>query len=89
MNRIVFSRAGPGGLNVLADHSGTSISVSGTLRRIEEEFLRQDVEAAGGELPAEGNFPVNPIDRRDKNMPDPLQPKDKFVLKFANPECRR
>ena len=88
MNRAVFRALKPGGLYVIADHSGrpgTGISESGTLHRIEEAFLRQEVEAAGFRLLEEGNFLRNPNDPRDKNTPDPPQPKDEFVLKFAKP----
>ena len=86
MNRAVFRALKPGGLYVIADHSGrpgTGISESGTLHRIEEAFLRQEVEAAGFKLQAEGGFLRNPNDPRDKNTPDPPQPKDEFVLKFV------
>ncbi len=86
MNQAVFSALKPGGLYVIADHSGragTGISESGTLHRIEEAFLRQEVEAAGFKLLEEGNFLRNPNDPRDKNTPDPPQPKDEFVLKFV------
>ena len=51
----------------------------------EEAFLRQEVEAAGFRLLEEGNFLRNPNDPRDKNTPDPPQPKDEFVLKFVKP----
>ena len=64
---------------------GTGISEAGTLHRIEESFLRQEVEAAGFRLAAEGTFLRNPNDPRDKNTPDPPQPKDEFVLKFVKP----
>jgi len=86
MNQAVFRALKPGGLYVIADHSGrpgTGISESGTLHRIEEAFLRQEVEAAGFRLLEEGNFLRNPNDPRDKNTPDPPQPKDEFVLKFV------
>ena len=88
MNKAVFGALKPGGLYVIADHSGrpgTGISESGTLHRIEEAFLRQEVEAAGFKLIDEGNFLRNPNDPRDKNTPDPPQPKDEFVLKFVKP----
>ena len=88
MNQAVFRALKPGGLYVIADHSGrpgTGISESGTLHRIEEAFLRQEVEAAGFKLLEVGNFLRNPNDPRDKNTPDPPQPKDEFVLKFAKP----
>jgi len=88
MNRAVFRALKPGGLYVIADHAGrpgTGISESGTLHRIEEAFLRQEVEAAGFKLVEEGTFLRNPNDPRNKNTPDPPQPKDEFVLKFVRP----
>ena len=88
MNKAVFRALKPGGLYVIADHSGrpgTGISESGTLHRVEEAFLRKEVEAAGFKLVAEGNFLRNPNDPRNKNTPDPPMPKDEFVLKFAKP----
>ncbi len=88
MNRAVFGVVKSGGIYVIADHAGrpgTGISESGTLHRIDEAFLRQEVEAAGFKLLAEGGFLRNPNDPRDKNTPDPPQPKDQFVLKFVKP----
>ena len=88
MNQAVFQALKPGGLYVIADHAGrpgTGISESGTLHRIEEAFVRQEVEAAGFKLVEEGKFLRNPNDPRDKNTPDPPQPKDEFVLKFVRP----
>jgi predicted methyltransferase len=88
MNRAVFAALKPGGMYVIADHSGrpgTGISESGTLHRIEEAFLRKEVEAAGFRLVEEGNFLRNPGDPRDRNTPVPPQPKDEFVLKFVKP----
>ena len=88
MNRAVFAALKSGGVYVIADHSGrpgTGISESGTLHRIEEAFLRKEVEAAGFRLAEEGNFLRNPGDPRDRNTPEPAQPKDEFVLKFVKP----
>lgn len=88
MNGAVFRALKPGGVYVIADHAGrpgTGISESGTLHRIEEAFLRREVEAAGFRFAAEGTFLRNPNDPRDKNTPDPPQPKDEFVLKFVKP----
>jgi len=87
-NRAIFAALKPGGLFVIADHAGrpgTGISESGTLHRIEESFLRSEVEAAGFRLLAEGDFLRNPNDPRDQNTPNPPQPKDEFVLKFVKP----
>ena len=88
MNRNVFAALKSGGLYVIADHSGrpgTGISESSTLHRIEEAFLRKEVEAAGFQFVAEGGFLRNPNDPRDRETPEPAQPKDEFVLKFRKP----
>ena len=88
MNAAVFHALKSGGAYVIADHAGrpgTGISESGTLHRIEKAFLLKEVEAAGFKLAAEGTFLSNPNDPKDKNTPDPPQPKDEFVLKFVKP----
>jgi predicted methyltransferase len=88
MNRAIFRGLKPGGIYVVADHAGrpgTGISEAGTLHRIEEAFLRQEVEAAGFRLQDQGLFLRNPNDPRDRNTPQPAQPKDEFVLKFVKP----
>ena len=88
MNRAIFRALKPGGVFVIADHAGrpgTGISESGTLHRIEEAFLRHEVEQAGFRLVADGRFLRNPNDPRDRNTPMPPQPKDQFVLKFVKP----
>jgi predicted methyltransferase len=88
MNRALFRALRPGGLYVVADHAGrpgTGISESGTLHRIEESFLREEVQRAGFRLAEEATFLRNPNDPRDRNTPDPPQPKDEFVLKFVKP----
>ena len=88
LNRAVFAALKPGGLYVIADHSGrpgTGISESGTLHRVEEALVRREVEAAGFRWVGEGAFLRNPNDPRDRETPEPPQPKDEFVLKFAKP----
>jgi len=87
-NVAVFSALKPGGLYVVADHSGrpgTGISESGTLHRVEEAFVRREIEAAGFRYVEEGSFLRNPGDPRDRNTPEPAMPKDEFVLKFVKP----
>ena len=88
MNRAVFEALKPGGMYVVADHSGragTGISEGGTLHRVEEAFVRREIESAGFKLAEEGNFLRNPKDPRDRNTPEPPMPKDEFVLKFVKP----
>ena len=88
MNRAIFDALKRGGVYLIADHSGragTGISESGTLHRVEEAFVKTEVEAAGFRLAATGNFMRNPADPRDRNTPEPPMPKDEFVLKFVKP----
>ncbi|MEO8925350.1 MAG: hypothetical protein ABI330_21450 [Caldimonas sp.] len=88
MNRAIFAALKPGGMYVIADHAGrpgTGISESGTLHRVEESFVRSEVESAGFRLRESGSFLRNPNDPRDRNTPEPAQPKDEFVLKFVKP----
>ena len=88
MNGAVFAALKPGGFYVIADHSGrpgTGIAESGTLHRIEEAFLRQEVEVAGFRLVASGDFLRNPADPRDRERPEAGQAKDEFILKFVKP----
>ena len=88
MNKAVFAALKPGGIYVVADHAGrpgTGISESGTLHRIEEAFLRKEIEAAGFKFLADAQFLRNPNDPRERNTPDPPMPKDDFVLKFVKP----
>jgi predicted methyltransferase len=88
LNKAVFAALKPGGMYVIADHAGrpgTGISESGTLHRVEEAFVRKEVEAAGFRFVAAGDFLRNPSDPRDRNTPEPPQPKDEFVLKFVKP----
>lgn len=88
LNAAVFAALKPGGVYVIADHAGrpgTGISEAGSLHRVEEAFVRQEVMAAGFKLAAQADFLRNPNDPRDKNTPEPPQPKDEFVLKFVKP----
>lgn len=88
MNRAVFAALKPGGAFVVADHAGrtgTGISESNTLHRIEESFLRAEVQAAGFRLIEEAQFLRNPADPRTQPTARPAQPNDDFVLKFQKP----
>jgi predicted methyltransferase len=88
MNRKLFMALMPGGFLVIADHSalpGQGTSVGKTLHRIEESTLRQEVEAAGFRVVAEGNFWRSPDDTHDFPSYRPTTPVDNFVLKFQKP----
>jgi predicted methyltransferase len=88
MNRKLFAALKPGGFLVIADHAalpGQGISVGKTLHRIEESTLRQEIEAAGFRLVAEGNFWRNPDDTHDFASYKPTVSVDNFVLKYQKP----
>jgi predicted methyltransferase len=88
MNKKLFAALKPGGFLVIADHSarqGDGISVAKTFHRIEEATLRQEVEAAGFKLVAQGDFLRNPEDTRDFIVFKPKVPVDNFALKFQKP----
>src|SRR5215475_11146903 len=88
MNAKMFAALKPGGYLIIADHSakpGEGISVANTLHRIEEATLRQEIEAAGFKLAAEGDFLRHPEDPRDAKVFRPAVPVDEFVLKYQKP----
>jgi predicted methyltransferase len=88
MDRKLFAALKPGGFLVIADHAalpGQGATVGKTLHRIEESTLRQEVEAAGFHLVAEGNFWRNPEDTHDFPSFKPNMPVDNFVLKYQKP----
>jgi predicted methyltransferase len=89
MDRKLFAALKPGGILVIADHAalpGQGVSVAKTLHRIEESTLRQEVEAAGFKVIAEGGFWHNPADTHDFPSYKPNMPVDNFVLKFQKPQ---
>jgi predicted methyltransferase len=88
MNTKMLAALKPGGFLIVADHSakpGEGIGVAKTLHRIEESTLRQEIEAAGFKLVAEGDFLRHPEDPRDAAVFRPQVPVDEFVLKYQKP----
>ena len=88
MDRKLFAALKPGGFLVIADHSalpGQGISVGKTLHRIEENTLREEVEAVGFRVVAEGNFWRNADDTHDFPSYRPGTAVDNFVLKVQKP----
>ena len=88
MNRLLFEILKPGGVLVVADHSaraGTGGDVGPTLHRIEESYVRRQLESVGFRLIDEGNFLRNPADKRDITVFKNPVPNDEFVPKFQKP----
>src|SRR5579871_2872855 len=89
MNAKMFAALKPGGYLIIADHSaksGEGTTVANTLHRIEEATLRQEIEAAGFKLAAEGDFLRHPEDPRDGKVFKPAVPVDNFILKYQKPQ---
>jgi predicted methyltransferase len=95
MNRAVFSALEPGGVYGIVDHSakpGAGLDDVESLHRIEEANVRREVEAAGFQLAAEGDFLRNPQDARDwsaspRAAGERRGTSDRFVLKFVKPKA--
>ena len=93
MNRAVWNALAPGGVYGIIDHSakpGSGLAEVESLHRIEEANVRSEVEAAGFQLAAQGDFLRNPQDTRDWS-PSPRVAgerrgtSDRFVLEFVKP----
>ena len=88
MNRRFFNALKPGGYVVIVDHAGntgTGVSQSQTIHRIEETVVKNDMAAAGFELADEAMFLRNPDDPRTESFREATIPVDRFVLKFRRP----
>jgi len=96
MNRAVFAALAPGGVYGVVDHSakpGSGFSAVETLHRIDEDSVRQEIEAAGFTLADEGEFLRNPADPRDWNDSPRAAgaqrgTSDRFAFKFVKPDSR-
>ena len=88
MNRRLYDLLKPGGVLIVADHSartGDGIGVTKSLHRIEESSVVREIEAAGFQLVATGDFLRHPEDKRDAIVFRAPTPVDEFVLKFRKP----
>jgi predicted methyltransferase len=92
-NAMVYDALRPGGIYGIIDHSakpGTGLRDVEKLHRIEESTLRAEVEKAGFELVATGEFLRNPADTRNWNASprtagEKRGTSDRFVLKYVKP----
>ena len=88
MDKAMFAALKPGGVLIIADHAalpGQGTTVGKTLHRIDEDTLKQEVEAAGFKLVDEGNFWRASADTKDYPSYKKDVPIDNFVLKFQKP----
>jgi len=93
MNAAVFHALRPGGVFVVVDHSarpGAGLADTETLHRIDEDIVKQEIQAAGFRLDAEAPFLRNPSDPRDwstspRTAGEKRGTSDRFVLRFVRP----
>jgi predicted methyltransferase len=88
MNKAMFAALKPGGFLVIADHSARpedGATVGKSYRRIAEQTLRSEVEAAGFKFVADAQFLRHPEDARSDIVFRNPTPVDEFVLKFQKP----
>jgi predicted methyltransferase len=91
MNQAIYDGLRPGGVYVIIDHAardGSGLEDLESLHRIDEAFVRQQVEAAGFELQGEADILANADDDRTLNVFDPSirRQTDRFVLVYRKPE---
>ena len=91
MNQAIFDGLRPGGVYVIVDHAardGSGDADISELHRIDEAFVRAQVEAAGFELQGEADILANADDDRTLNVFDPSirRQTDRFVLVYRKPE---
>ena len=90
LDKQIFAALKPGGVFFIEDHAakaGTGASAPDALHRIDEDFVKQEVESVGFKLAGESNVLRNPDDDRSLLVFDPKirGHTDQFLLKFKKP----
>lgn len=90
INKAVFAALKPGGVYIVLDHSaksGSGLTVTDKLHRIEESVVKKQVLAAGFKFVGASKVLKNSKDRRDLTVFDPSVRgrTDQFILKFQKP----
>ncbi|MBS0255711.1 MAG: class I SAM-dependent methyltransferase [Proteobacteria bacterium] len=90
MNKAIFAALKPGGRFVVIDHAApgmTDPAVIKKIHRIDEDYVKKQVLAAGFVLEGESKVLRNPADGHDKGVFDPSirGHTDQFVLSFKKP----
>jgi predicted methyltransferase len=89
VNKAVFNALKPGGIYLILDHAAKqgARAESIPLHRIDEELVKQEVQAAGFTLDAESDLLRNPKDDRARQVMerDLNRQTDQFLLRFRKP----
>jgi len=89
-DKEVFAALKPGGIFFIEDHSaktGSGLEAPDKLHRIDEDFVKKEVESAGFKLVGESDALRNPSDDRSLIVfaPSIRGHTDQFLLKFQKP----
>jgi predicted methyltransferase len=90
LDRQIFAALKPGGIFFIEDHAaqpGTGISTTDQMHRIDEDFVKNEVESVGFKLVGESDALRNPADDHTLKVFDPKVRghTDQFLLKFQKP----
>jgi predicted methyltransferase len=91
LDKLIFASLKPGGTFFIEDHAakpGTGISTTDEMHRIDEDFVKQEVESVGFKLAGESDALRNPKDDHSVKVFDPSirGHTDQFLLVFVKPK---
>ncbi|HVM98763.1 MAG TPA: methyltransferase [Caulobacteraceae bacterium] len=91
LDKLIFAALKPGGEFFIEDHAakpGTGISTTDEMHRIDEDFVKQEVESVGFKLAGESDVLRNPADDHSLKVFDPAirGHTDQFLLVFVKPK---
>jgi predicted methyltransferase len=90
LDRQIYAALKPGGVFFIEDHAakpGSGLDAPDALHRIDEDFVKKEVESAGFQLVGESDILRNPADDHTLKVFDPAirGHTDQFLLKFRKP----
>jgi predicted methyltransferase len=90
LDKLIYASLKPGGVFFIEDHAakpGTGISTTDAMHRIDEDFVKTEVESVGFKLDGESDILRNPADAHAVIVFDPSirGHTDQFLLKFKKP----
>lgn len=88
MNQAIFNALKPGGFLVVMDHaakSGSGLSDTSTLHRIDEQTVIAEIVRAGFKLDGQSEAWRNPADTYEQHSSKMDVPSDRFALRFIRP----
>jgi predicted methyltransferase len=91
LDKLIYASLKPGGVFFIEDHAakpGTGISTTDEMHRIDEDFVKQEVQSVGFKLAGESDVLRNPADDHSVKVFDPSirGHTDQFLLVFRKPK---